>query len=99
MKTEYPTTVLVAVQSLLNTVSPEEQLKVLKMCRDGLFMFQFSLGTRIRHDVGLNNGNQQLIDDSGETEVDQVCVVIIRAFWTHLHVDPDYQNWHADVSI
>ena len=47
LKNEFPTTVRAAVDVLLKTVAPEEQIKIPKMCREGLFMFQFSLGSWI----------------------------------------------------
>jgi len=84
MSENHPTSVDAAVWLLLKTVKPENQAKIPKLPRDGLFILQFSVGTWIRRNMGLYDGNDQLIRDSGETDIDLVCMAIIRALWTHL---------------
>lgn len=84
MKTDFPQTFQAAVAVLLHNVALEEQVKIPRMCSEGLFMLQLTVGAWIRRHMGLYDGNQQLIDDSGEADIDLVCMVIIRALWTHL---------------
>lgn len=84
MKNDFPQTVQTAVAVLLQNIALEEQVKIPRMCSEGLFMLQFTVGAWIRRQMGLYDGNQQPIENSGETDIDLVSMVVIRALWTHL---------------
>lgn len=82
-----PISVDAAVRVLQGMIPEDEQAKIAKMPEDELPIIHFGLGQWIRNNLGLWQGNTQLLAATGEKHPDDASGVIIRAFWQRLRDD------------
>ncbi len=87
MADDLPISVDAAVRVLQGMIPEDEQAKIAKMPEDELPMLHFGLGQWIRNNLGLWQGNTQLLAATGEKHPDDASEVIIRAFWQRLRDD------------
>ena len=83
-RNDLPETVDAAVRLLQSLVPEDEQARIAQMAETELVMLDFGLGQWIRNNLGLWQGNQVLLNATGEAHPDDASSVIVRAFWVRL---------------
>ena len=81
---EMPATVDAAVHRLLAMLPEADKVGIAAKSQDELIELHFGLGTWIRNNFGLWQGNAALAQDAGTNEPDDIAGVIIEALWNHL---------------
>ena len=81
---ELPATVDAAVHRLLAMLPEADKVGIAAKSQDQLIELHFGLGTWIRNNFGLWQGNAALAQDAGTNEPDDIAGVIIEALWNHL---------------
>ena len=84
---EMPATVDAAVHRLLAMLPEADKVGIAAKSQDELIELHFGLGTWIRNNFGLWQGNAALAQDAGTNEPDDIAGVIIEALWNHLRGD------------
>jgi hypothetical protein len=70
-----------AVQILLTLVPESEQANIAEIPEDELIRLHLGMGMWVRNNLGLWQGNEALMADTGALDVDGAASVIGRAFW------------------
>ena len=81
---ELPATVDAAVRRLLAMLPEADKAEIAAKSQDQLIELHFGLGTWIRNNFGLWQGNAALAQDAGSNDPDDIAGVIIEALWNHL---------------
>ena len=81
---DLPETVDAAVRLLRGLVSDAEQARIAYLKEDELIGLDIGLGVWIRNNLGLWQGNAELLEATGEAHADDASGIIIRAFWLAL---------------
>jgi hypothetical protein len=76
-----PQTVEGAVEVLLDVIPMVEQEKIALLPEEDLAGLQLGMGMWIRENMGLWQGNDNLLAESGAIDADDASAMIIRAFW------------------
>lgn len=82
----WPETLNDAVELVLSKLSPENLAELRNANEDRLVLFLHGLGTHIRRDCGLWQGNEKLIASAcgGPAHPDDASMKIIEALWRRL---------------
>ena len=80
----FPKTVDAAVRTLRGLVASDELAKITLLAEDELVTLHFGLGQWVRNYFGLWEGNQELLNATGEKDADGASGVIIRKLWLEL---------------
>jgi len=84
---ELPATVDAAVHRLLAMLPEADKVEIAAKSQAQLIELYFGLGTWIRNNFGLWQGNAALAQDAGTNEPDDIAGVIIEALWNRLRGD------------
>lgn len=82
-----PASVAEAVPIIIEQLSAEEVEQLRKLERNELIGLHFGLGMWIRNHLGLWEGNQSLLKDTGKIDPDDASMVILQAVWEELQGD------------
>jgi hypothetical protein len=80
----WPKTVKEAVAQLLSEMSDKDKETIRNTKKEDLIKFHHGWGTGIRNDLGLWQGNKDLIKDTKANHPDDASMVIIEAVWKEL---------------
>jgi len=86
----FPKTVQEAVDRLLADMSLNDEIAIATMSEEELLNLHFSLGQRIRHDFGLWQGNDALLEScrimasTKDIHVDDASMFIVRVLWNRI---------------
>jgi hypothetical protein len=81
---QWPQTIDEAVGVLLVAITEESKIGIMRMPEVDLASLHFGLGTWIRNEFGLWQGNQALLEATGKGDPDDAALVIIEALWRRL---------------
>ncbi|MES2187938.1 MAG: DUF6794 domain-containing protein [Pseudomonadota bacterium] len=87
-----PQTVEGAVEVLLDLISENEQAMLADLPEEDLAGLQLGMGMWIRENMGLWQGNEELLADTGAYDPDDASAVIIRAFWSRVRAERGLQQ-------
>ena len=80
----WPKTVKEAVTRVLSEMSEKDKEAVRNTKKEDFNKFHHGWGTGIRNDMGLWQGNAELLKDAKANHPDDASMVIIEAVWTEL---------------
>lgn len=86
---DWPTTIDQAVDRILDKLPDKQKAVLRKTPEDDLHWLHFGLGTAIRNECGLWDGNTALLAACGTTDMhpDLASDVILRAVWEKLRAE------------
>lgn len=84
-----PRTVAEAVPFVLAKLSDADKQKIKETPKKDLILFHHGLGTGIRNQTGLWQGNAALLEDCGKPHPDDCSMLIIEALWEELNRAPE----------
>lgn len=90
MNQKYPETITQAVQHLITELPISDKIQIAAMDESDLTGLHFSLGTEIRNQCGLWEGNKKLLAScramarEADLSADDASMVIIRELWKFL---------------
>lgn len=93
-----PATVDAAVHRMLAMLPDEAKADIAAKSHDQLIELHFGLGTWIRNNFGLWQGNAALAQDAGSNDPDDIAGVIIKALWNQLR-DAPKRNGSTDRKV
>ena len=82
----WPKTVKEAVAQILSEVTEKDKETVRNTKKEDLIKFHHGWGTGIRNDMGLWQGNKDLMKDTKASHPDDASMVIIEAVWNELQI-------------
>ena len=97
---QLPKTVAEAVQRLVETLSDRSKKRIAESSEDDLVMFHMGLGTGIRNDFGLWEGNKELLKSCGSEDMsaDDASSVIIKQLWMRLKDELGSDLWRQNAT-
>jgi len=86
---KFPTTLSSAIDAVAGEMSQEDKARIAVMSEDDLVNTFHGLGTWIRANLGLKDGNPALVEATGAPGPDGASLVIIDALWRRLWGYPE----------
>ena len=80
----YPKSLQEAVDHILLGMDQKDREEIANSEKDKLIFFHHGWGTRIRNELGLWQGNKDLLRELGVTHPDAASMKIIEAVWERL---------------